>query len=289
MTKSFADTSSSLFIRTGKESCEKFLGKFLDIRIRPFVLRVTGGCGLMTPEDAIGLQNVRNALTGGPRGRKSLPRFTGFCLFGGTRMVNRYNPSIIVPGITEVVPPLNKLCPGSRTLGIIAKVGDMKHSRHGIIVSDDCDKSKPKEEHYVTIVHPNQDSTLLVQPSADRYASWHDEANECIEICDHLRKGHWKGLMLVYNGGGVVEAEIQKWGKLGQQDPFWQVLIVDGSGRKADQYARDEQFKLDHSTIHVCSNTEEDIRAALLKLGALVYEPSTLFKKNGKSGKKTGK
>lgn len=283
MTKSFADSSSALFVRTGRESCEKFLGKFLDIRIRPFVLRVTGGCGLMSPEDAVGLQNVRNALTGGPRGSKQLPKFTGFCLFGGTRMVNRYKPSIIVPGITEVVPPINKLCPGAKTLGIIAKVGDLKHSSRGIIVSDDCAKDKPKEQHYVTIVHPTQDSTLLVQPSADRYASWDDEANECIDICDHLRKGHWKGLMLVYNGGSTVEKEILKWGKLGQEDPFWQVLIVDGSGRKADQYARDEEFRKENPTINVCINTEEEIRAALLQLGALVYEPSTIFKNGSKT------
>lgn len=283
MTKSFVDSSSALFVRTGRESCEKFLGKFLDIRIRPFVLRVTGGCGLMGPEDAIGLQNVRNALTGGPRGKKSLPKFTGFCLFGGTRMVNRYNPKVIIPGITEVVPPINNLCPGAKTLGVIAKVGDMRHSRHGIVVSDDCDKKKPEAEHYVTIVHPTQDSTLLVQPSADRYASWDDEADECIDICDYLRKGHWQGLMLVYNGGGVVEKEIQKWGALGKDDPFWQVLLVDGSGRKADQYARDEQFRKEHPTINVCGNTEEEIRAALLELGALVYEPSQIFK----GGKRT--
>lgn len=279
MKRSFVDSSSALFVRTGRESCEKFLGKFLDIRIRPFVLRVTGGCGLMGDEHAQGLRNVQHALTGGPRGSKKLPRFTGFCLFGGTRMVSRVNPRLVIPGITEVVPPINRLCPGARTLGIIAKVGDLKHSRHGIIVSDDCDKSTPVEEQYVTIAHPTQDTILLVQPSADKTASWEDEAKECIDIADHLRRGHWQGLMLVYNGGGVVDKEIQAWAKLGLQDPFWRVLIVNGSGRKADQYANDEQFLKDHPTVHVCQNDVNDIRAKLLELGALVYEPASLFRR----------
>ncbi|MDZ4834194.1 MAG: hypothetical protein SGJ27_10495 [Candidatus Melainabacteria bacterium] len=276
----FADTSSSLFVRTGRESCEKFLGKFLDIRIRPFVLRVTGGCGLMGPEHAVGLRNVQHALTGGARAAKSLPRFTGFCLFGGTRMVNRTNPRIVVPGITEVVPPINRLCSGSRTLGIIAKVGDLKHSRHGIIVSDDCDRSLPLDQQYVTIAHPTQHSILLVQPSADRTASWDDEAKECIDICDHLRKGHWKGLLLVYNGGGVVEREIKAWAELGKSDPFWQVLIVKGSGRTADKFACDADFMEQHKeTVHSCGNSVEEIREALLKYNALVYPPESLFRR----------
>lgn len=278
----FIEKSSSLFVRTGRESCEKFLGKFLDIRIRPFVLRVTGGCGLMGPEHAQGLKNVQFALTGGQRGSKRLPSFTGFVVFGGTRMVNRYNPRIVVPGITEVVPPINRLCPGARTLGIIAKVGDMKHSRHGIIVSDDCDLSLPPERQYVTIVHPNQDATLLVQPSADRKASYEDEARECIDICDHLRQGHWKGLMLVYNGGGVVDKEIKAWAELGRSDPFWQVLLIKGSGRKCDEYANNAEFLAEHKdTIHVCENSVESIREGLLKLGALVYPPASLFRRQG--------
>ena len=276
--KSFADSASSLFVRTGRESCNKFLGKFLDLSVRPFYLRVTGGCGLLDQEHYYGLRNVQAALTGGIRGSKTLPRFAGFCAFGGTRMIGRNNPSKIVPGITEVVPPINKYCPQAKTLGIIAKVGDMKHSSHGIIVSDDCDKSKPLDEQYVTIVHPTQDAILLVQPSADQHASWDDEAKECIEIADQLRKGHWQGLMLVYNGGGVVEREILRWAALGKQDPFWRTLLVRGSGRKADQYANDRVFLEEHPTVHVCDNTVEDIRAKLLHLGALVCPPASIFR-----------
>lgn len=279
MTKSFADAASSLYVRTGKESCEKFLGKFLDIRIRPFALRVTGGCGLMGREHEIGLRNVQLALTGGQSKRQ--PRFTGFCLFGGTRMVNRFNPRKIRLGVTEVVPPLNRL-EGAKTLGIIAKVGDMQHSRYGIIVSDDCPRDLPPEEQYVTIVHPTQDATLIVQPTADKKASWDDEAKECIDIMDYLRKGHWQGLMLVYNGGGVVEREINAWAKLGDLDPFWRVLLINGSGRMADKYANDAAFLAEHPTVHVCENSVESIRAKLLALGALVYPPEALFRAGGR-------
>ncbi len=258
----FAD-STSLYIRTGRESCNKFLGKFLNLSIRPFVLRMTGGC-LIDPEYLRGLKHLEWALTG--RGRKNLPQFAGFCLFGGTRMVHKAEPENFVSGITEVVPPLNRYCPRAQTLGVIAKVGDLKYSRHGIVVSPPGSDSDP----YATIVHPQQDSVLIVQPSADHFASWTDEARECIDIIDHLRGNHWQGLLLAYNGGSVVGEEIEAWATLGKSNPFWRVLLVKGSGRTADRLAQDEAFLKEHPTVHVCENSESAIRLALLRLGALV-------------------
>lgn len=281
--KAFIEQSASLFVRTGRESCNKFLAKFLDLRIRPFVLRITGGCGNMTREYWDGMQNLEHALTGGKRGSKKLPLLAGFVLVGGTRMVNRFNPRKVRPGITEVIVGISRRCKDVKTLGIIAKVGDLKHSRYGIVCSDDCDKDKPLEDQYTTIVHPEQDAVMLVQPSADRSASWEDEAKECIDICDHLREGKWQGLMVVYNGGGVVRKEIEGWAELARkqrmngESAFWRVLIIRGSGGTADAYANNAEFLADNPDVHVCENTVDDIRAKLLELGALVYPPQAIF------------
>lgn len=263
--------AASLFIRNRGESCSKFLANFLNLSVRPFALRVTGGC-LIDPEYEPGLAALERALTGGKKRRSKLPRFAGFCLFGGTRMVRKDSPRTVVRGITEIVPPINRYCPRAQTLGIIAKVGNLKHSRQGIIVSPAQNDADP----YVTMVHPDQDSVLIVQPSADQFASWTDETRECIDIIDQLRSNRWQGLLIAYNGGQVAGQEIEAWANLGNINPFWRVLLVKGSGRSTDKYANDEQFLKDHPTVYVCDNNEDSMRAALLQLGAIVYDDDAM-------------
>ena len=92
---------------------------------------------------------------------------------------------------------------------------------------------------------------------------------ECVNICDALRNLQWQGLLTVYNGGPVAERDIQRWAALGKTDPFWRVLLIKGSGRKADEYANDQEFLHEHPSVHVCDNTVEDMRRKLLELGAI--------------------
>lgn len=264
--KSFYDSAPSLFIQTGWDKSQLF-GLNAARDVRHFVLRGTGGCGLMKPEDAVGLRNLELALSGRDRGGRQWrkrPRFAGFCLFGGTRMVGKTDPSVIVPGITEVFPAIQKYCPESVTLGVIAKVGHLRYSSHGLIIHDEPDNE------FVTILHPTQTSSVILQPSADMQASWDDEFKECIRICDSLRQARWQGLLVVYNGGGVTERELTSWATLGKRDPFWQVLIVKGSGRKADEYASDSEWLNEHPTVTVCENDLDDMRIKLESLGAIV-------------------
>jgi hypothetical protein len=262
----FLDNAPSLFIQTGEDKSQLFGMNFARNIQRHFVMRLTGGCGLMTPEDAVGLANLQEALSGGKpaeNGDVQHPRFAGFCLFGGTRMIRKDDPSVIVPGITEVPPAISAQCPDAAMLGVIAKVGHMLYTPHGVVVHGEGSSD------YATIVHPTQTSTVVLQPSADSLASWDDEAKECINICDALRNLQWQSLLTVYNGGGVTEREILRWAKLGKIDPFWRVLLIKGSGRKADEYANDQEFLDEHPTVHVCNNTVEDMRSKLLELGAI--------------------
>jgi hypothetical protein len=267
---SFVDNAPSLYIQTGDDKSQMFGMNFARNIQRHFVMRLTGGCGLMNESDAVGLANLQAALSGQNVGESSgdaqasHPRFAGFCLFGGTRMVSKTDPSVIVPGITEVPPAISAHCPDAATLGVIAKVGHLRYTSNGIVVSSS------EADPYATIVHPTQTSVVLLQPSADSFASWDDEAKECITICDALRDMQWQGLLTVYNGGGVTEREILRWAKLGKLNPFWRVLLIKGSGRKADEYANDQEFLEEHPTVHVCENTVEDMRRKLFELGAIV-------------------
>ncbi len=262
--KTLLDNAPTLYIQTGKEQSALFAMNFAR-DVRHFVLRITGGCGLMSPEDALGLANLENALKGGSREESPLPRFSGFGLFGGTRMLSKSDPSQVVPGVTEVLPAITGNCPGAVFLGVIAKVGQLKYTSLGVVIHDEPDAQ------YFTIIHPTQHSIVLLQPTPDARASWEDEFRECIRFCHELRMLDWQSLLLVYNGGGVVEKEILAWAKLGRLDPDkWKVLLVNGSGRKADEYANNKKFLSHHPTVHVCQNTEQSIREKLTELGALI-------------------
>lgn len=264
--KSFVDDAPTLFIQSGPDKSQLFaMNTARDLR--HFVIRGTGGCGLMSEEDAQGLRNLEYALTGRSehgRRRKALLQFSGLALFGGTRMVRRDNPRIIIPGITEVFPPIEKYCKRSAALGVIAKVGTLRHSKHGIVIADDG------KAEYVTIVHPTQSSCVLQQPSADENADWEAEFKECANFIGQLINAKWQSLLVVYNGGGITEKEILTWCANAKTNPAWRVLLVNGSGRKADEYANNDKFLADNPTVHVCENDLDSMREKLSELGALV-------------------
>lgn len=256
---SWLKASPTLFVQSDGESCEQFFANFF-ANARHFVLRATGGCGNMTPEYYPGIDRLREALTGG----ENLPRFKGFCMFGGTRMILRDDPTTVVPGITEAFPPLVAANPDARVLGVVVKAGKLKNTPHGLVVSEEAGKP------FVTIIHPHQHSTLLLQPTVDRQADWNLEWKRCLEIIQSQAQLRWQGLLTVYNGGGVTANELNAWAELGLHDPFYRVLLVRGSGGTADKYATNEDFLAAHPHVHVCDNTVESMREKLLELGAIV-------------------
>lgn len=255
----------TLFIQTGKEQSALFAMNFAR-DVRHFVLRLTGGCGLMSPQDAVGLQNLTDALSGRLETAADAPRFAGFGLFGGSRMLMKSDLSQVVPGVTEVFPAIRPYCPDATALGVVAKVADLKYAANiGLVVHDE-----PNNDFF-TILHPTQKSVLLLQPTADAKAIWDDEYRECVRFCSELHKLDWQSLLVVYNGGGTVRKEVEAWAKLGKSEPGrWNILLVKGSGRVADEFANDEEFLAEHANVHVAENNVEDLRRKLTELGALV-------------------
>ena len=226
------------------------------------VVRITGGCGYMSAEDAANLMELYAGAFFG---------FRGALLFGGSRMLKRTDPSIIVPGITEVGPRIKLACPDSYVLGIIPRSCDFGYSPYGLVVADN------PEDEYFTVVHPDQDAVLLVQQSVDQGVCWEAEYLEAMEITRILRQyAGWRSLLVSYNGGGVTEKEVLATAQAG-----WPVLLIRGSGRKTDSLAeqleRDFQFRLEHPSIRVCDRSVDSFRAALQDLGVVPREEAAIL------------
>ena len=226
-----------------------------------FVIRITGGCGNMSAEDAVGLYDMFcDALSG----------YRGAILFGGTRMVRRVNSDIIVPAITEIAPLVKRQNPYVQILGVVPKPGDIKIvPEFGIVVTDDLDND------FVTIIHPDQDQCMVVQQNVDKGVDWTVEFQECMTITSFLREeAGWNSLLVSYNGGGVTEKEIMATAKLG-----WPVLLVNGSGRVTEKLANDQEFLASHPNVMVAEKSAPSLRHQLTRAGAVVGSlPLTLVK-----------
>ena len=217
---------------------------------RKCVIRFTGGCGKMTPEDAAGLHDMfAQALVG----------FDGAMLFGGTRMLSCDDPDTVVPGITEVPPALRALCPNAVLLGVVPKTQDLSLSDHGMVISSE--KGTP----YFTVIHPTQDIVLVVQTSADDVEVWDAEQQECLRITEDLRSyAGFSSVLVSYNGGTVTGREINA-----VADRNLPVVLVQGSGRVTDELAADKAWLAAHHNVVVASKDPLSLRRAFAHFGAV--------------------
>ena len=193
------------------------------------IIRLTGGCGKMSSEDG---ENLINTFVDAFAG------YRGSLLFGGTRMIDKMDDSIVM-GITEVAPAIKKKNPHVCLGGVIPKSDMLQISDKGLIVSNN------DNEPYFTICHPNQDLVLLVQLRVDpphkremalidsQLASsiWDLEVYECFQMVNDLHENvNYKPLLISYNGGNVTRKEIMIWSKSSLP-----VLLIKGSGRVTDE------------------------------------------------------
>jgi len=214
------------------------------------IVRLTGGCGYMSANDAAGLYEL---FTQAFRG------FKGAILFGGTRMLQKDCPDIIVPGITEIAPLIRQKCPESVILGVVPKSEDLRLTQYGLVVSGE------KRNDYLTIIHPEQDQCLIVQQSADEGVDWDAEWQECLRIIGDLRQfAQWHSVLISYNGGAVTEREI-----LATAEQGWPVILIAGSGRKTNEYAANADFLGRYPSVMVVEKDSESLRSGLIALGAI--------------------
>ncbi|MBC7999696.1 MAG: hypothetical protein IAF58_17215 [Leptolyngbya sp.] len=228
----------------------------------------------MTTADSIGMKNLSDALRGKINGRKRAPRFAGFAVFGGTRMLSVHDPKIVVPGITEIFPEMAKDSPGMVMLGMVPNFQSISRSKKRGL-ADKLILSVEEKKGVVTVIHPELRSVLLLQPTPDRIEPWDDEYKECFRLVKSLHDRQWKSLLVVYNGGNVTRREVELWQYWGQREPGrWNVLFIKESGRVADEFVdkleSDEGFRSENPDFHYADNTAESINAKLDELGAMV-------------------
>lgn len=253
--------SPRLWMKTGSEDSFRLALKLTEHK-RRFVVRFTGGCGYMSPVDADGFyQDFTTAFRG----------FRDLLIFGGTSMVNREDPRIVVPGITEVPIMIGRENPGAYLLGVVPRVEDLRFdARYGLVVSNNPD------DEYVTIVHPNADEVLILQDNMDDgilvgkdESIWDVEFKECMRLIQQLRQAAgWGSLLVSYNGGATTEKEIIATAKKG-----WPVLLIEGSGRKSEEYATNPGFRKEfRNNVFSAPRDWKEIRKVLIEVGALDFD-----------------
>lgn len=242
-----------LFVKSKGQDTSKLL-LLLTKAARRFVIRLTGGCGKMSSEDADGLYDLF---------KQSLAGYDGSLIFGGTQMILRQHPHEVFPGITEIPHRLKEsTCPAMISLGVVPRTTDLGLSDFGMIVSDE------PENPYLTIVHPKQDLVLVTQISPDQGEVWDAEVDECQDLMQKLCEwGDFKTALIAYNGGTVTEREIRK-----TAAKQWPVIMIRGSGRTCDRLSEDKEFLLAHPSVMVAEKTVASFRECLMKCGALPWE-----------------
>ncbi len=239
----------SLYIKKVGESTSKLELK-LTTAVDKVLVRFTGGCGGMSEEDAQGLYGIFTEAFDG---------FAGGIIFGGTRMLKRGDAEKIVPGITEIPPMIRRKCSRSVILGVVPKSQDLRLSEHGLVVSNEDGND------FFTIIHPEQDQCLVVQQSVDQGVDWEAEFKECIRITEDLKNfAGFQSLLVSYNGGGVTEKEILATAELG-----WPILLINGSGRKTEEYANNPWFLKKYPNVVVVEKNAASIRKELISLGVI--------------------
>jgi hypothetical protein len=238
-----------LYVKSRGEQTTK-LALQLTCAPRKHVVRLTGGCGGMSAEDADGLIGLYS---------RALVGYDGAMLFGGTRMLRTDDPVSTVPGITEIPPAIRTLCPTMVLLGVVPKTADMLLTEHGMVIS--AEDGKP----YFTVVHPTQDIALVVQVSADDAEVWDAEYEECLRVTEDLRSYAGFGSTLIsYNGGTVTRREV-----LATADRGWPVILIRGSGRVTDELAADRTWLAAHHSVAVADKDSDALRQALATTGAV--------------------
>ncbi len=235
-----------LFVQNEDEISTK-ISLLLTTATDKFLTRFTGGCGFMSNEDALGMNEVLLS---------SFSTYKGSILFGGTRMIMK-DTSKIKASITEIPYLIKELSPETILLGVVPKTDTLLFTDQGIVVS--------KDDKYSTIIHPCQDIALVIQKNVDENSKWDIEWKACHQIMADLDQfASIPNLTVVYNGGETTKNEIEIAAKKG-----FNILLINGSGRTADLFANNKTFLRSYKNVFVCDNTVSSLTSALISFGAI--------------------
>lgn len=186
---------------------------------RKVVVRIAGGCSNMDHTDKLDmLRYFAEAFQG----------FGGAIISGATREVIEGTVDPIVTEIPGVIAALN---PGVVPLGTAPRTSRFRLLGQSVL---------HVAEGETTIICPSQDAALYVQtnPNASE-GKWDGDLDAYIEVMQQLREdaGFAVAGLVAWNGGGVTKTELNRIAEKG-----WPVIVINGSGRAADEYAANTEF-----------------------------------------------
>jgi hypothetical protein len=271
------DNCPDFLMKDEDESCEQYTWKFAEPGVPDVMVRLTGGSEI-ADEYLPGLTVLERALSGWSPDGFPQPRICGYWLAGGNRYLQTDNPWVPIPGITEVLPKIQCSCPEARCFGVSPKRDrKMKPTPFGLVfdrhVHKDPATGKPmihprtgRPVERFSVFHPTLRATLAIQKTADLPSPYHAEYKQCHRYVDQAgRSGYTIGLVC-YNGGGIVEEEINLYTDEGKP-----VLLIRDSGRKTSEYANNTTWLSRNPSVRVAELDVDSIRRELLGMGVMKW------------------
>lgn len=255
----FGQRPSDTRIVTWSDQASQILFIKLGTLRHKYITRITGGCGYMEEEQQQGILDLFGAAFRG---------YAGAILMGGTRIIKGENPKDYMFAVTEIGPHIRSQNPDTFVVGITPRVRATVFKEEGPLLFIEHSEASGNAEGLSTVVHPGVDLAIHLPDKVTNRSLWHDEAFFCADIAYVMGEyADMPYLTVVYNGGEVTRYEVRQTLELRPKRP---ILIIQGSGRAADEFANDEHFLASNPQVTVCQKDPDSIRSALIGLGAIV-------------------
>jgi hypothetical protein len=150
----------------------------------------------------------------------------------------------------------------ARTIGLVPVIGDVSLYAGFVVVSN-----KPEDDYY-TVIDDRCPFCLVLQFSTDRpELTWDDEWGVGIDYMELLRSdAQYRSLHLVFNGGVVTRNECLHVAALPKDDDNpWNLLLVEDSGRMAEELSNDLEFRRQFP--HVVSCRMQELSTVIREMG----------------------
>ncbi len=225
------------------------------------VIRISGGCKGMSPEDKLVMLDYF---------AEGMPGFQGMIWSGSTRQFTKDGKTD--PMVTDVPGVIAAAYPGCVALGSAPRTDILRLVGESRLVLDS----------YGTGPNPSMSGILIVQNRADGKmlnaageADWGGDLNAAFEMMDNLVNcaGFRRAGVIAWNGGPVTKDEIMRSAKRG-----WPTIVIRGSGRVADEIAAQldandpvlmNQLPKNHNLVAADRNDSATLRIALQGFGFL--------------------
>jgi hypothetical protein len=222
------------------------------------VIRITGGCGEMEPQEEEKVINYfRNAFEG----------FGGVIFSGGTAKYNKENgeKSFMITALPVILAEGNENIKvlGSFPRTDVFRLADGEKGMANLLF--DSANLNPEKTH-VQMPDANYDELLAVQGNVNTFLDWDGDLEVYFDLMDIWRQGGVKTALIMFNGGGVTLKEARKAVEEGHK-----LIIINGSGRKADELAKEYTENPDPN-VFVAELDQPETGVEAMKWAAMIAE-----------------